>query len=67
MDKIRQFHGLGKNSHHLADLLLTNYGCISNISLQIISSFLTLFIQALHSRNSSSLAFKPWDNCFKVH
>lgn len=57
MDKIGQFHGLGKNSHHLADLLLRSYGFISNISLQIISSFLNLFIEALHSRNSSSLAF----------
>lgn len=62
MDKIRQFHGFGKNSHHLADLLLRNYDYISNISLQIISSVLNLFIEALHSRNSISLAFKPWDN-----
>ena len=61
MDKIGQFHGLEKNSHHLADLLLRSYGYIS-----IISSFLNLFIQALHSRNSSSLAFKPWDNWFKM-
>lgn len=66
MDKIEQFHGLGKNSHHLADLLLRSYGYISNISLQIISSFLNLFIEALHARNSSSLAFKPWDNWLKV-
>lgn len=66
MDKIEQFHGLGKNSHHLTDLLLRSYGYISNISLQIISSFLNLFIEALHSRNFSSLAFKPWDNWLKV-
>lgn len=32
MDKIRQFHELGKNSHHLVDLLLRSYGYISNIS-----------------------------------
>lgn len=66
MDKIGQFRGLGKNSHHLADLLLRSYGYFSNISLQIISSFLNLFIEALHSRHSSSLAFKPWDNCVLI-
>lgn len=66
MDKSRQFHKVGKNSHHLADLFLRSYGYISNISLQIISSFLNLFMQALHSRNSGSLALKPWNNWFKL-